>query len=55
MLEFLARHNPPWRAHELLDQVREARAAGVYNVNPELEASRLLLAWQALMPRRRAG
>lgn len=56
MLGFLAQRNPGWRAHELLDMIRESRAAGVYNANPELEASRLLLAWQALMPkRRRAG
>ncbi|SFM68249.1 DNA polymerase III subunit delta' [Marinobacter pelagius] len=53
MLGFLAKRNPAWRAHELLDMIRESRAAGVYNANPELEASRLLLAWQALMPRRR--
>ena len=56
MLGFLARSNPVWKAHELLDMVREARAAGVYNANPELEAARLLMAWQQLMPtRRRAG
>lgn len=50
MLAYLARHNPPWRVHELLDAIREARAAVVYNANPELEATRLLLDWQALMP-----
>ncbi|NWN90469.1 DNA polymerase III subunit delta' [Marinobacter adhaerens] len=55
MLGFLARNNPAWRAHELLDQVRDARAAGGYNVNPELEASRLLIAWRNLMPRKRRG
>ncbi|WP_144821891.1 DNA polymerase III subunit delta' [Marinobacter piscensis] len=55
MLGFLARNNPAWCAHELLDQVRDARAAGVYNVNPELEASRLLIAWRNLMPRKRRG
>lgn len=55
MLGFLARNNPAWRAHELLDQVRDARAAGVYNANPELEASRLLIAWRNLMPRKRRG
>jgi len=56
MLGFLAGINPAWRAHELLDRVREARAAGVYNVNPELEASRLLIAWRDLMPvKRRAS
>lgn len=53
MLGFLARSNPSWRAHELLDSVREARAAGVYNASPELEASRLLIAWRELMPRKR--
>jgi len=52
MLAYLARHNPPWRVHGLLDAIREARAAVVYNANPELEATRLLLAWQALMPSR---
>ncbi|WP_100640726.1 DNA polymerase III subunit delta' [Marinobacter salexigens] len=53
MLGFLATNNPAWRAHELLDLVREARSAGVYNVNPELEATRLLIAWRGLMPRKR--
>lgn len=53
MLRYLARHNPPWRAHELLSSVRESRAAGINNVSPELEAERLLMQWQALMPRRR--
>lgn len=53
MLGFLAGINPAWRAHELLDMVRESRAAGVYNVSPELEASRLLIAWRDLMPRKR--
>lgn len=53
MLGFLAAKNPAWRAHALLDQVRETRAAGVYNVNPELEASRLLIAWRELMPTKR--
>lgn len=56
MLAYLARTNPPWRAHELLDMVRESREAGVYNANPELEASRILVAWQKLMPvKRRVG
>jgi len=56
MLGYLARTNPPWRAHELLDLVKEAREAGAYNANPELEAGRLLIAWQKLMPtKRRAG
>ncbi|MFO7994092.1 MAG: DNA polymerase III subunit delta' [Marinobacter sp.] len=53
MLTFLANHNPAWRAHELLDAIHESRSAGVYNVNPELEAGRLLIAWQKLMPVRR--
>ncbi|WP_413231716.1 DNA polymerase III subunit delta' [Marinobacter sp.] len=57
MLRYLASVNPPWRVHELLRQIQEARSAGVYNVNPELEAERLLIAWQGFMPskRRRAG
>lgn len=56
MLEFLASKNPGWRAHALLDQIKEARAAGAYNVNPELEAGRLLIEWQKLMPvKRRAS
>jgi len=53
MLGFLASNNPAWRAHDLLDKIREARMAGVYNVNPELEASRLLIAWRELMPTKR--
>ncbi|MGO1460975.1 MAG: DNA polymerase III subunit delta' [Marinobacter sp.] len=53
MLGFLAGINPAWRAHELLDIVRESRAAGIYNVSPELEASRLLIAWRDLMPKKR--
>jgi len=53
MLGFLAKSTPAWRAHELLDMVKESRAAGVYNASPELEASRLLIAWQALMPVKR--
>lgn len=56
MLGYLARSNPPWRAHELLDRVRESRAASVYNASPELEVSQILIAWQKLMPvRRRSG
>ncbi|MBW0146375.1 DNA polymerase III subunit delta' [Marinobacter arenosus] len=56
MLGYLARTNPAWRAHELLDMVKDSREAGVYNANPELEASRLLIAWQKLMPvKRRVG
>lgn len=53
MLVFLAGHNPPWRAHEILELIHESRSAGVYNVSPELEAGRLLIAWQKLMPVRR--
>ncbi|WP_372997965.1 DNA polymerase III subunit delta' [Marinobacter sp.] len=53
MLGFLARTTPAWRAHELLEMVKESRAAGVYNASPELEASRLLIAWQKLMPVKR--
>lgn len=53
MLGFLAKTTPGWRAHELLDMVKESRAAGVYNASPELEASRLLIAWQKLMPVKR--
>jgi DNA polymerase-3 subunit delta' len=55
MLMFLARSNPPWRAHELLQQVRESREASVYNASVELEASRLLMAWRDLMPRKRTS
>jgi DNA polymerase-3 subunit delta' len=54
MLGFLARNNPAWRAHELIDMIHESRSAGVYNVSPELEAGRLLIAWQKLMPVKRA-
>jgi DNA polymerase-3 subunit delta' len=55
MLGFLARNNPAWRAHELIDMIHESRSAGVYNVSPELEAGRLLIAWQKLMPVKRAA
>lgn len=55
MLSYLAKSNPPWRAHQILELIHEARSAGVYNVNPELEAGRLLIAWQDLMPRKRAS
>lgn len=55
MLGFLARKAPAWRAHELLDMVKESRSAGVYNASPELEASRLLIAWQKLMPTKRSA
>ncbi|WP_166260237.1 DNA polymerase III subunit delta' [Marinobacter salicampi] len=53
MLGFLAGSNPSWRAHELLDAIREARSAQVYNANPELEAERLLIQWLGLMPARK--
>lgn len=53
MLRYLARQNPCWRAHELLDAIHEARAGLVNNVSPELEITRLLIAWRALMPSRR--
>lgn len=55
MLGYLARHNPAWRAHELVELIHESRSAGVYNVSPELEAGRLLIAWQGLMPVRRVA
>ncbi|MBE0484782.1 DNA polymerase III subunit delta' [Marinobacter sp.] len=53
MLGYLAQTNPPWRAHELLERVKESRSAAVYNASPELEASQLLIAWRDLMPRKR--
>lgn len=55
MLGFLARNNPACCAHELIELIRESRSAGVYNVSPELEASRLLIAWQKLMPVKRTA
>ena len=55
MLGFLARHNPAWRAHELIELVHECRTASVYNASPELEAGSLLIAWQKLMPVKRAA
>lgn len=55
MLGYLAARNPAWRAHELLAGVNEARSATAYNVSPELEAQRLLISWQSLMPRKQAG
>jgi len=55
MLGYLARHNPAWRAHELIELIHESRSALVYNVSPELEAGRLLIAWQGLMPVKRAA
>lgn len=53
MLSFLARHNEAWRAHDLLDLVRDGRAGIVNNTNVELEIGRLLIAWQRLMPSKR--
>lgn len=53
MLGYLAARNPAWRAHDLLRMIHESRSAGVYNVSPELEAQRLLIAWQAMMPQRK--
>ena len=55
MLRFLARNNPAWRAHELIDMIHESRSAGAYNVSPEMEAGRLLIAWQKLMPVKRTA
>jgi len=55
MLGFLARHNPAWRAHELIEMIHESRMAGVYNVSPEMEVGRLLIAWQKLMPVKRVA
>lgn len=55
MLGFLARNNAAWRAHELLELVHESRSAAVYNVSPDLEAGRLLIAWQKLMPVKRVA
>lgn len=54
MLGFLARNNPAWRAHELIELIHESRSASVYNASPELEAGSLLIAWQKLMPVKRA-
>jgi len=53
MLRYLAASNPSWRVHDLLQQLQEARAAGIYNVNPELEAERLLMTWMSFMPARK--
>lgn len=57
MLRYLATLNPPWRVHALLQLFQESRSAGIYNVSPELEAERLLIAWQDFMPakKRRAS
>lgn len=50
---YLATANQPWRAHRLLDAIRDSRRALVNNVNPELETDRLLIQWRGLMPRRK--
>lgn len=50
---YLAGANPPWQAHLLVEQIRESRQAMVNNAGADLEISRLLLAWRALMPARR--
>lgn len=53
VVRYLAAGNPPWRAQQLVDAIRESRRALVNNVSPELETDRLLIQWQGLMPRRR--
>lgn len=53
VVRYLASGNPPWRAQELVDAIRDSRRALVNNVNPELETDRLLIQWRGLMPRRR--
>lgn len=55
VLGFLATNNHPLAAHGLVEKIREARSGLTYNVNPELEVERLLLAWLDLMPKRRRG
>ncbi|WP_148862635.1 DNA polymerase III subunit delta' [Marinobacter fonticola] len=56
ILSYLATHNPPHRVHGILGDIAEARAGLTYNVNPDLEIERLLLAWLTFMPRKqRAG
>lgn len=56
VVRYLASGNPPWRAQELVDAIRDSRRALVNNVSPELETDRLLIQWRNLMPRRkRAG
>jgi DNA polymerase-3 subunit delta' len=50
VLGYLASRNPRHAAHALLEQIAESRQGLTYNVNPELEISRLLLEWQAMMP-----
>ena len=53
VVRYLAAGNPPVRAQQLVDAIRESRRALVNNVNPELETDRLLIQWRDLMPRRR--
>ncbi|MCH8499057.1 MAG: DNA polymerase III subunit delta' [Marinobacter sp.] len=58
VLGYLAAQNPAWRFHARLAQIRESRAGLSYNVSPDLEIERLLIAWKDLMParqRRRAS
>lgn len=55
VLGFLAANNHALAAHGLVEKIREARSGLTYNVNPELEIERLLLAWLDLMPKRRRG
>lgn len=53
VVRYLAPANPPWRAQQLVDAIRESRRALVNNVSPELETDRLLIQWRELMPGRR--
>lgn len=51
---YLAKNNPAWRAHEIAEEIRESRLAMVNNASLDLEISRLLMCWQALMPQRQS-
>lgn len=53
VVRYLAAADTPWRAHELVDAIRESRRALINNVSPELEIDRLLIQWQQLMPLRK--
>lgn len=53
VVRYLAPANPPWRAQQLVDAIRESRRALVNNVAPELETDRLLIQWRGMMPGRR--
>ncbi|MCK7544701.1 DNA polymerase III subunit delta' [Marinobacter bryozoorum] len=53
VVRYLATSNPPWRAHQLVDAIRDSRRALVNNVSPELETDRLLVQWRGLMPVRK--